>query len=108
MLSIGPSSRCLNRSVEFLGTGVVHPWTTRNAPKGVLMEKRVLPAFVGVSLVGAASMASAAVPEGVQAIFTGAATDFGTLAGYGAVAMAAITGGLLVLKLVKKVINRTT
>lgn len=47
--------------------------------------------------------AQAAVPAGAEAIFTGLATDFGTVIGYGYVTMAVITAGLIILGLVKRV-----
>jgi hypothetical protein len=52
--------------------------------------------------------ASAAVPAGVEAIFTTTSTDFGTLLGYGYAAMAIIVGGMILLGLVVKVAKRST
>lgn len=65
-------------------------------------------ALVAVPVALAAAGANAAVPTGVEAIFTGVATDFGTLLGYGYTAMAVIVGGLIVLALVKKVATKST
>lgn len=48
------------------------------------------------------------VPTGAEAIFTGAATDFATVLGYGFTAMAAIVGGMIVFNLVKKVAKKST
>lgn len=59
-----------------------------------------------VALVGAA--ANAAVPASAEAVFTGAATDFGTVLGYGYTAMAVILGGFIVMKLIKKVATKST
>lgn len=52
------------------------------------------------------SVASAAVPTGVETVFTTAATDFGTVVGYGWTLFLVIVGGLLTFALVKKVIAR--
>lgn len=56
----------------------------------------------------AAAVAHAEVPAGAQAIFTTAATDFGTLMGYGYTAAGVIIGGFIIFKLVKRVANKTT
>ncbi len=63
-------------------------------------------ALIGLSLVACASQA--AVPAGAEAIFTGAATDFATILGYGFTAMAAVLGGWIVFRQVKKVANKST
>lgn len=60
-----------------------------------------------VSLAGVGVAANAAVPAGAEAIFTTLATDFGTIAGYGFTLMAAVVGGLIVMKLVKKIANKS-
>lgn len=62
---------------------------------------------IGVSAVAVGS-ASAAVPAGVETMFTGIATDFGTVLGYGYTLMLAIVGGLIIIKVVKKVANRAS
>jgi hypothetical protein len=56
----------------------------------------------------AAMPASAAVPAGVETVFTTAATDFGTIVGYGWVLFLAIVGGLILFGIVKKVLSRVT
>jgi hypothetical protein len=52
--------------------------------------------------------ASAAVPAGVETLFTTTATDFGTVLGYGYVLFLAVVGGLIIIKLVKKVFFKST
>jgi hypothetical protein len=68
------------------------------------MFKKIVGVLVGL----APALSFAAVPAGAEAVFTGLATDFGTIAGYGFTAMAAILGGLVVMKLVKKVVGKAT
>lgn len=64
---------------------------------------------IGGVLVAVAPAASfAAVPAGAEAVFTGLATDFGTIAGYGFTALGIITGGLIVMGLVKKVAKKAS
>lgn len=63
-------------------------------------------AFVA-ALVGT-SNAIAAVPAGVEAVFTTTATDFGTVAGYGWVLLLVIVGGLVMFKIVKKVLGKAS
>jgi len=70
------------------------------------MNKLQSLALVAGSL--AASVASAAVPAGAEAIFTTAATDFGTLLGYGFTAMTVVIGGWIVFRQVKKMAQRST
>lgn len=43
-----------------------------------------------------------------EAIFTGAASDFGTLIGYAITLAVAVWGGLVVFKLAKKLYNKAT
>lgn len=62
-------------------------------------------AFVA-SLLGISTAAQAAVPTGVEAVFTTAATDFGTIVGYGWTLFLVIVGGLILFGIVKKVISR--
>jgi ABC-type antimicrobial peptide transport system permease subunit len=47
-------------------------------------------------------LAMAAVPTGAEAVFTSLATDSATVLGYAFTAMAAITGGWIVFRIVKK------
>lgn len=75
-------------------------------PVGGSMRNSKKLALVGV-LGAVAGAANAAVPAGAEAVFTGLATDFAVIAGYGFTAMAAITGGLLVFGLVKKVARKS-
>lgn len=56
----------------------------------------------------AAAITQAAVPAGAEAVFTGLATDFGTISGYAFVCLAAVTGGTIVLGLVKKMARKAT
>jgi hypothetical protein len=63
---------------------------------------------IGGVLVAVAPVVSfAAVPAGAEAVFTGLATDFGTIAGYGFTAMGVITGGLIVMGLVQRVARKS-
>lgn len=74
-----------------------------------LMTRQALRRAAALAAISAvAAGAQAAVPTEAQAIFTEAATDFGVIAGYGFTAMAAIVGGLIVFKIVKKVANKAT
>ena len=68
------------------------------------MFKKIL-AALGLTAPVAASFA--AVPAGAEAVFTGLATDFTTIAGYGFTALGIITGGLIVFGLVKKVAHQS-
>lgn len=66
-----------------------------------------------VALTGAVSSVAAVpafadVPPGAQTVFTTAAADFATIAGYGFTCLAVVTGGLIVFKLVKKIANKAT
>jgi len=65
-------------------------------------------ALVAFPLALASSVSMAAVPAGVETIFTTAATDFGTLLGYGYAAAAVIVTGMIVLGLSLKVAKRST
>lgn len=58
------------------------------------------------SLLGISTAAQAAVPTGVEAVFTTAATDFTTIVGYGWTLFLVIVGGLILFGIVKKVISR--
>jgi len=55
-----------------------------------------------------APQAEAAVPAGVETLFTTTATDFGTVLGYGYTLFLAVVGGLIIIKLVKKVFFKAT
>lgn len=68
----------------------------------------VLGLSAGSALVVQSGDAAAAVPTGVEALFTGTATDFGTIIGYGYTLMLAVVGGLVLIKLVKKVFFKST
>ena len=50
--------------------------------------------------------AQAAVPAGVETVFTTAATDFGTIVGYGWTLFLVIVGGLILFGLVRKVVSK--
>lgn len=58
------------------------------------------------SLLGISTAAQAAVPTGVEAVFTTAATDFTTIVGYGWTLFLVIVGGLILFGIVKKVVSR--
>ena len=70
-------------------------------------QKLALAGFTAVVATVSAPV-MAAVPAGAEALFTGIATDFGVIAGFGFVAMASVVGGLIVMKIVKKVANKAT
>ena len=55
----------------------------------------------------ASTPALAAVPTGVETVFTTAAADFSTIVGYGWTLFLAIVGGLILFGLVKRVIARS-
>lgn len=61
----------------------------------------------GSALVLAPS-AEAAVPVGVETVFTTAATDFATVVGYGWTLFLGVIGSMILFKLVKKVFFRAT
>lgn len=54
------------------------------------------------------SVAQAAVPAGVETVFTTTATDFGTILGYGWALVLVVIGGLALIKLGKKVFFKST
>lgn len=64
-------------------------------------------AFLVVMLSMLTGAAHAAVPTGVEAVFTGLATDFGTVVGYGWVLFLVVIGGLALFGIVKKVFNKS-
>lgn len=72
--------------------------------RNILMKSA---AFIA-SMLGISTAAQAAVPTGVEAVFTTAATDFGTIVGYGWTLFLVIVGGLILFGIVKKVISRAT
>ena len=67
----------------------------------------LLSLVVAVSSLFLAPVAQAAVPVGVETVFTTAATDFGTIVGYGWTLFLVIVGGLILFGIVKKVISRS-
>jgi len=69
-----------------------------------LLKRVALAAPVIGSLV--ATQAQAAVPVGVQTVFTDLATDFGTIVGYGWVLFLVVIGGTALFGIVKKVFNK--
>lgn len=73
------------------------------------MLRNILKKFVAgaASLLGISTAAQAAVPLGVETVFTTAATDFGTIVGYGWTLFLVIVGGLILFGIVKKVISRS-
>lgn len=62
---------------------------------------------VGAAL-GIVAPVQAAVPTGVETVFTTAATDFGTVVGYGWTLFLVIIGGMVLFKIVKKVFFKST
>jgi len=58
------------------------------------------------AVLGLSGPVQAAVPVGVETVFTTAATDFTTVSGYGWTLFLLIVGGLLLFGIVKKVISR--
>ncbi|MBS0443249.1 MAG: hypothetical protein JSR38_14950 [Proteobacteria bacterium] len=72
------------------------------------MDKRITRGLVAASLTAGAVAANAAVPAGTEAVFTGLATDFGTILGYGYTLMGVVVAGLIVLGLVKKVAKKSS
>lgn len=64
---------------------------------------------IGVaSAVGIVTPVQAAVPTGVETVFTTAATDFSTIVGYGWTLFLVIIGGMVLFKIVKKVFFKST
>jgi len=53
-----------------------------------------------------APVAYAAVPVGVETVFTSTATDFGTIVGYGWTLFLVIVGGLILFGIVRRVISK--
>jgi len=64
-----------------------------------------LAAVVAVSSLVVAP-AQAAVPAGVETVFTSTATDFGTIVGYGWTLFLVIVGGLILFGIVRRVISK--
>jgi len=64
--------------------------------------------LLGVVALLASSAAVAAVPAGVETVFTTTATDFGTIVGYGWTLFLTIIGGLILFKVAKKVFGKST
>jgi len=67
--------------------------------------KRIKALFL--SVLALPVVAHATVPTGVETVFTSAATDFGTIVGYGWTLFLVIVGGLILFGIVKKVISRS-
>lgn len=69
-----------------------------------------LNAYVGALVLAALSLfgsaAHAAVPAGVETVFTSTATDFGTIVGYGWTLFLVIVGGLILFGIVRRVISK--
>ncbi|MBB3193147.1 hypothetical protein [Roseateles terrae] len=68
--------------------------------------------FALVSVVAAAAVIAApvmaAVPDGAAEVFTTAAADAKTVLGYAFTCMAAVVGGFVVMKLVKRAVKSAT
>lgn len=65
-------------------------------------------AVVASALALVGNVAVAAVPAGVETVFTTTATDFGTIVGYGWTLFLTIVGGLLLFKIAKKVFSKAS
>jgi hypothetical protein len=72
------------------------------------IRRNPAPVALLAALAGVVTSAKAALPTEAQAVFTQAATDFGTISGYGFTLMAVVVGGLIVFKLVRKVASKST
>jgi len=71
--------------------------------------KKVLLGYVlAVTAMLGITSAHAAVPVGVQTLFTDLATDFGTIAGYGWVLFLVVVGGLALFGIVRRVFKKAT
>jgi len=68
---------------------------------------KMLGALVASALAVVSGAVQAAVPAGVETVFTSAATDFGTVIGYGWTLFLVIVGGLILFGIVRKVISRS-
>lgn len=80
---------------------------SRCSSGGVCMKMNLNLAAVLALGLGGVGAAQAAVPASAEAVFTGLTTDFGTIAGYGYVAMGVITGGLIVFGLIQRVARKS-
>lgn len=65
-------------------------------------------ALIGAVALLGASAVQAAVPTGVQTIFTDLATDFGVVVGYGWILFLVVVGGLALFGIVKKIFHKAT
>jgi hypothetical protein len=63
-------------------------------------------ALLVAALMFVVPFAQAAVPAGVETVFTSTATDFGTIVGYGWTLFLVIVGGLILFGIVRKVISK--
>jgi len=74
-----------------------------------MIRKMLAAVSLGIAAsIAAVGNAVAAVPAGVETLFTTTATDFGTVLGYGYTLFLVVVGGLIVIKLVKKVFFKAT
>lgn len=64
--------------------------------------------IVGVALSFSQAPAHADVPTGVETVFTTAATDFGTIVGYGWTLFLTIAGGMILFGIVRRVFHKST
>lgn len=72
-----------------------------------IMKKFLLGVLAATASVLGIQSAQAAVPAGLETVFTTAATDFGTITGYGWTLFLAIVGGLILFGLARKVLRRS-
>jgi len=75
-------------------------------PKREKIMRKIF-AVVSAVLLGLASSVQAAVPTGVETVFTGLATDFGTIVGYGWTLFLVIVGGLALFGIVRRIVGKT-
>lgn len=72
------------------------------------MNKILKALVLGVVLMlGALEQAAATIPAGVETVFTTAATDFGTVVGYGWALFLTVIGGMIVFRIVRKVLPKS-
>jgi len=65
-------------------------------------------AAIGASLLGLSAQVMAAVPTGAEGVFTTAADDAKAILGFAFTCMAAVVGGFVVMKLVKRAVKSAT
>lgn len=74
----------------------------------MLKKIKAVVAAAALAVMAIAAPVQAAVPTGVETVFTTTATDFGTIVGYGWTLFLTIVGGMILFKIVKKVFFKST